>query len=78
MYNMSFRLMLYSTYYHGHEVPPTKVRATCMLGRPYVTNKYCDVVIVYNGYNGDPTTKDATHMRITGDCVEVTVHFARG
>ena len=28
--------------------------------------------------NGDPTTKDATHLRRTGDCVGVTVHFALG
>ncbi len=44
----------------------------------YVTKKYWAAVIVFNGYNGDPTTKDATHLRRTGDCVEVTVHFARG
>ena len=43
-----------------------------------MTKKYGAVVIVYNGYNGDPTTKDATPLRRTGDCVGVTVHFARG
>ena len=26
----------------------------------------------------DPTTKDATNLRRTGDCVGVTVHFASG
>ena len=79
MPNISFMLMLYSTDYHGHDFPPMQVWATCMLGRPlYVTRKYGAVVIVYNGYNGDPTTKDATHLRRTEYCVGVIVHFARG
>ena len=43
-----------------------------------MTKKYGTVVIVYNGYNGDPITKDATHLRSTGYCAGVTVHFARG
>ena len=42
-----------------------------------MTKKYGAVVIVYNVYKDDPTTKYATHMRRTGDCVGVTVHFAR-
>ena len=32
----------------------------------------------FDGYNDDPTTKDATHLRRTGDCVGVTVHVASG
>ena len=43
-----------------------------------MTKKYSAVVNVYNGYNGDPTTKDATHLRRAGDCVGKTVYFARG
>ena len=43
-----------------------------------MTKKYGAVVIVYNVYYGDPTTKHATHVRRTADCVEVTVHFVRG
>ena len=42
----------------------------------YVTQKYGAAAIVFDGYNDDPTTKDATHLRRTGDCVRVTVHFA--
>ena len=44
----------------------------------YVTQKCGAAVIVFDGYNDDPTTKDATHLRRTGDCVGVTVHFASG
>ena len=44
----------------------------------YVTKKYCRVAIVFNGHNGYPTTKDATHLRRTGDYVVVTVRLARG
>ena len=43
-----------------------------------MTKKYGAVVIVHNGYDGDPTTKDATHLRRTGYCIGVAVHFARG
>ena len=43
-----------------------------------MTKKYIAVVIVYNGYNDEPTTKDATYLRRTGDFVGVTVHFPRG
>ena len=44
----------------------------------YVTQKYGGAAIVFDGYNDDPTTKDATHLRRTGDCVGVTAHFASG
>ena len=44
----------------------------------YVTQKYGAAAIVFDGYNDYPTTKDATHLRRTGDCVGVTVHFASG
>ena len=44
----------------------------------YVTQKYGAAAIIFDGYNDDPTTKDATHLRRTGDCVGVTVHFASG
>ena len=44
----------------------------------YVTQKYGAAVIVFDGYNDDPTTKDVTHLRRTGDCVGVAVHFASG
>ena len=42
----------------------------------YVTQKYGAAAIVFDRYNDDPTTKDATHLRRTGDCVGVTVRFA--
>ena len=44
----------------------------------YVTQKYGAAAIVFDGYNDDPTVKDATHLLRTGDCVGVTVHFASG
>ena len=43
-----------------------------------MTQKYGAAAIVFDGYNDDPTTKDATHLRRMGDCVGVTVHFASG
>ena len=39
----------------------------------YVTQKYSVCSIVFDGYNDDPTTKDDTQLRRTGDCVGVTV-----
>ena len=42
----------------------------------YVTQKYGPAAIVFDGYNDDSTTKDATPLRRTGYCVGVTVHFA--
>ena len=44
----------------------------------YLTQKYGAAAIVFGGYNDDPTTKDATHLRRAGYCVGVTVHFASG
>ena len=44
----------------------------------YVTHKYGATSIVFDGYNDDPTTKDATHLRRTGYCLGVTGHFASG
>ena len=44
----------------------------------YVTHKYGAAVITSDEYNDDPTTKDATHLRRTGDCVGVTVHVVCG
>ena len=44
----------------------------------YVTQKYGAAAIAFDGYNDDPTTKDDTHLRKTGDCVGVTVHVASG
>ena len=44
----------------------------------YVTQKYGAAAIVFDGYNDDPTTKDAIHLRRTGDCVGMTVQFASG
>ena len=44
----------------------------------YVIQKYNAAAIVFDGYNDDPTNKDATHLQSAGDCVGVTVHFASG
>ena len=44
----------------------------------YVTQKYGAAAIVFDGYNDDPTTKDDTHLRRTGDCVGVSVHCGSG
>ena len=44
----------------------------------YVTQKYGAAAIVFDSYNDDPTTEDATHLQTTGDCAAMTVHFASG
>ena len=44
----------------------------------YVNQKFDTAAIVFDGYNDDPTTKDDTHLRVTGCFVGVTVHFASG
>ena len=43
-----------------------------------MTQKCGAVAIVFDGYNDDPTTNDATHLRRAGDYVGLTVHFASG
>ena len=37
--------------------------------------RYGTVVIVFDGYTNEPSTKDAAHLRRTGTCSGVTVHF---
>ena len=41
-----------------------------------VKQRYGTAVIVFDGYTNEPSTKDATHLRRTGTCSGVTVHFA--
>ena len=47
----------------------------CQMYVKYVTQKYGSATIVFDGYNDEPTTKDATQLRRTGACPSVTVHF---
>ncbi len=63
-----------------HRVPMTMMtyESVSHLYVMYVTQKYGAAAIVFDGYSDDPTTKDATHLRRTGYCVGVTVHFASG
>ena len=41
----------------------------------HVKQVYGTAVIVFDGYTNEPSTKDATHLRGTGSCSGVTVHF---
>ncbi len=41
----------------------------------YVTAKYGRPTVVFDGYQDGPSTKDATHLRRTGTCPGLTVHF---
>ena len=41
----------------------------------YVTQKYGADVVVFDRYNGEPTTNDATQLRRSGACAGVTLHF---
>ena len=44
----------------------------------YVAQKYGAAAMVFDGYTDYPTTKDATHLRRSGGCIGVPVHFASG
>ena len=41
----------------------------------HVKQRYGTAVIVFHGHTNEPSTKDATHLRRTGTCSGVTVHF---
>ena len=41
----------------------------------YVTNKYFPVIIVFDGYESGPTTKDATHIKRTNNNTTGLVNF---
>ena len=58
----------------------TQNKPRCRIVDPLKTRyiEYGAAAIVFDGYNDDPTTKDATHLRRTGDYEGVTVHFASG
>jgi hypothetical protein len=42
----------------------------------YVTSKYGQATVVFDGYHDGPSTKDVTHMRRTGACTGPIVNFA--
>ena len=46
----------------------------------YVMQKFGAATIVFDGYNDDPMTKYATHLRIIVDCVGlmVTLYYTSG
>ena len=75
MSSLSLMAVLYSIECHGHH---STYESVSHLYVRYVTQKYGAATIVFDGYNDDPTTKDAKHLRRTGDCVGVTVHVASG
>ena len=47
----------------------------CQMYVNHVKQIYGTAVIVFDGYTNEPSAKDATHMRRTGTCSGVTVHF---
>ena len=47
----------------------------CQMYVNHVKQRYGTAVIVFDGYTNEPSTKDATHLRRTGICSGVTVHF---
>ena len=63
-----------------HRVPWPRGSTYESVSHLYVrySETYGAAAIVFDGYNDYPITKDATHLRRTGDCVGVTVHFANG
>ena len=61
-----------------HRIPwqrGSTYNSVCQLYVRHVTQKYGAAVIVFDGYKDEPTTKDVTHLRRTGACAGVTVHF---
>jgi len=41
----------------------------------YVVRKYGKAIVVFDGYNGRPSTKDCAHTRRSGGTIGVTVQF---
>ena len=41
----------------------------------YVKSNYKNAVVVFDGYEGGPSTKDTTHLRRTGGCTSTPVKF---
>ncbi|OWF41289.1 hypothetical protein KP79_PYT25062 [Mizuhopecten yessoensis] len=48
----------------------------CQLYVNYVSSKYGRPTGVFDGYQGGPSIKDATHLRRSGGCLGLTVNFA--
>ena len=44
----------------------------------HATQRYGRCAIVFDGYNDEPSTKDATDLRRTGACTGVAVNFTGG
>lgn len=40
-----------------------------------MTNKYGNAVVVFDGYEDDPSPKDCNHQRRVGDCIGWKVSF---
>ena len=74
MSNMLMMVVHCSIAYHGLENPHMMVRVYQMYVN-HVKQRYSTDVIVFYGYTNEPSTKDATHLRRTGTCSGVTVHF---
>ena len=49
--------------------------AICDLYVDYVKSNYKNAVVVFDGYEGGPYTKDTAHLRRTGGCTGTPVKF---
>ena len=47
----------------------------CDLYVDYVKSNYKNAVVVFDGYEGGPSTKDTAHLRRTGGCASTTIKF---
>ena len=43
----------------------------------YVKSNYKNAVVVFDGYEGGPSTKDTAHLRRTGGCTDTPVKFTK-
>lgn len=61
-----------------HKIPWTKGSTWDDILQSYakhVATKYGKATVVFDGYDGSPSTKDCTHMRRTGGCIGSEVYF---
>ena len=68
-------VVLYVIAYHGQEDLHLTVCVKCTLRASHRTQKYGAAVVVFDGYNDEPATKDATQLRRAEACAGVTLYF---
>ena len=64
----------YCNYFYGNLCGMT-YSAICNLCVDYVKSNHKDAVVVFDGYEGGPSTEDTAQLRRTGGCTSTSVKF---